>query len=113
MSATGMTTVAPALIARSKASSISLTMQHQGEGLRRLEREALLGERVAQHQRGAVEVDMHMHGAALLVRRIAADDLRAEGLDVEFRGLHRAVDLKIGHDSTQGFGHRLLRFAHL
>ncbi len=48
---------------------------------------------------------MHVHGAALVVRRVDGGDLGPEGALVEACGLYGAVDGEVGDDAALHGGH--------
>ena len=78
---------------------VDLQMQH--EGLRVLERAAMLREGIAQHHRTAIDHQMQVDQAALRIGRRARHFLRAERLGVEFRCRSGIGDKEIGCDAAQ------------
>ena len=74
--------------------------QREVERLRLLRRMPVLRIAVAEHDRAAIDMQVHMHGAAFVVHRMGCHHLCAERATVELRGLHRAVDLQIGNDAA-------------
>ena len=78
---------------------VDLEMQGEARGL--LQRRAMLGEGVGQHQRPAVDHQVDVHVAALVVGRHAHDFPGAERVGVELGRLGGIADRKIGAGATE------------
>ena len=91
----GTTTSAPASVARFHHVSASSTIRCSVTFFLRLVGRAVFRERIVEHHRPAVDLDMDVHGAAV-GRLPAVHELRAEGLLVEGGRRFGFADREIG-----------------